>query len=236
MHSYLWWPLLAWLLPLGGALGSRAHLWPWWAGFALCLASALISLWLLLRLPWRYRSSPCLWADAWGIAPLLLPLLFVVQALRSPLTNDVSTDPHHPPRLLWAEQLRTAQDLPVNAPPLQVFPGNPGPLYTHASPAEVLAEAEELMTELGWRVRPGPDGLDAVVTTGWFGFEDDVALRVFTGPKETRVDMRSASRQGRSDLGVNRGRILNFLNRLNERLGGAYKPKMQRLDEEQHAH
>ena len=48
--------------------------------------------------------------------------------------------------------------------------------------------------------------------------------------------MRSASRQGRSDLGVNRGRILNFLNRLNERLGGAYKPKMQRLDEEQHAH
>ena len=102
--------------------------------------------------------------------------------------------------------------------------------------AEVLAEADELMTELGWRVRPSPDGLDAVVTTGWFGFEDDVALRVFTGPKETRVDMRSASRQGRSDLGVNRGRILNFLNRLNERLGGAYKPKMQRLDEEQHAH
>ena len=121
MHSYLWWPLLAWLLPLGGALGSRAHLWPWWLGFALCLASALISLWLLLRLPWRYRSSPCLWADAWGIAPLLLPLLFVVQALRSPLTNDVSTDPHHPPRLLWAEQLRTAQDLPVNAPPLASF-------------------------------------------------------------------------------------------------------------------
>ena len=51
---------------------------------------------------WRYRSSPCLWADAWGIAPLLLPLLFVVQALRSPLTTAVSTDPHHPPRLLWA--------------------------------------------------------------------------------------------------------------------------------------
>mgnify|MGYP006395628011 CR=1 FL=1 len=125
MHSYLWWPLLAWLLPLGGALGSRAHLWPWWPGFALCLASALTSLGLLLRLPWRYRSSPCLWADAWGIAPLLLPLLFVVQALRSPLTNDVSTDPHHPPRLLWAEQLRTAQDLPVNPPPLASFPQQP---------------------------------------------------------------------------------------------------------------
>ena len=49
----------------------------------------------------------------------------------------------------------------------------------------------------------------------------------------TFVDMRSASRQGRSDLGVNRGRILNFLNRLNERLGGAYKPKMQKMEQEE---
>ncbi len=79
-------------------------------------------------------------------------------------------------------------------------------------------------------------GIDAVVTTGWFGFQDDVALRVFAGPKETRIDMRSASRQGRSDLGVNRARIIDFLNRLNERLGGAYKPKMEKLKEEQDAH
>ncbi|WP_290436614.1 DUF1499 domain-containing protein, partial [Aeromonas caviae] len=105
-----------------------------------------------------------------------------------------------------------------------------------ASPVEVLAEAEELMTELGWQVRPGSEGIDAVVTTGWFGFQDDVALRVFAGPKETRIDMRSASRQGRSDLGVNRARIIDFLNRLNERLGGAYKPKMEKLKEEQDAH
>ena len=236
MHSSLWWPLLTWLLPLWGALGSRAHLWPWWLGFTLCLASALISLWLLLRLPWRYRRTTNLWPDIWGITPLLLPLLFLVQALRSPLTNDVSTDPYHPPRLQWAEQLRSPEDLPVSPPPLQVFPGNPGPLYTRASPVEVLAEAEELMTELGWQVRPGSEGIDAVVTTGWFGFQDDVALRVFAGPKEPRIDMRSASRQGRSDLGVNRARIIDFLNRLNERLGGAYKPKMEKLKEEQDAH
>ncbi|MFC5707728.1 DUF1499 domain-containing protein [Aeromonas eucrenophila] len=231
MPSYLWWPLLAWLLPLIGALGSRTHLWPWWLGFGLCLASALIGLGLLLRLPWSQHRTPSLW----GAVPLLLPLLFVVQALRSPLTNDVSTDPYHPPRLLWAEQLRSAQDLPVNAGPLSAFAGNPAPLYTQASPAEVLAEADELMTELGWQVSASPDGLDAVVTSGWFGFQDDVALRVFAGLKETRVDMRSASRQGRSDLGVNRARIQDFLIRLNERLGGAIKPKMQTVDEDLHA-
>lgn len=220
-------PLLAWLLPLCGALGSRFAIWPWWAGFTLCMAGALLSLFLLVRLPWCRSKA----ANLWGAIPLLLPLLFVVQALRMPLTNDVSTDPYDPPALSWAAELRTPSDLPINAPPLKAFADNPGPLYTRASETEVIAEASELMQELGWQVHPGPDGLDAVVTTAWFGFQDDVALRVFAGPKETRIDMRSASRQGRSDLGANRARIHTFLDLLNERLGGAYKPKMKQKED-----
>ncbi|HHQ4580548.1 TPA: DUF1499 domain-containing protein [Aeromonas hydrophila] len=223
MPSYLWWPLLAWLLPLAGALGSRVHLWPWWLGFALCLLGVLISLALLVRLPWS--RSRC--ANGWGAVPLLLPLAFVVQALRTPLVNDVSTDPNNPPQLLWAAELRTAQDLPINPAPLKAFEGKPGPLFTSASPAEVITEAHALMEQLGWQVRPSPQGLEAVVITGWFGFQDDVALRVFAGPKETRIDMRSASRQGQSDLGTNRARIEDFLIRLNERLGQAYKPNLK---------
>ncbi|ELM3719583.1 DUF1499 domain-containing protein [Aeromonas hydrophila] len=223
MPSYLWWPLLAWLLPLAGALGSRVHLWPWWLGFALCLLGALVSLVLLARLPWS--RSRC--ANGWGAVPLLLPLAFVVQALRTPLVNDVSTDPNNPPQLLWAAELRTAQDLPINPAPLKAFEGKPGPLYTSAPPAEVITEAHALMEQLGWQVRPSQEGLEAVATTGWFGFQDDVALRVFVGPSETRIDMRSASRQGQSDLGTNRARIEEFLIRLNERLGQAYKPNLK---------
>ncbi|HGK7310117.1 DUF1499 domain-containing protein [Aeromonas hydrophila] len=223
MPRYLWWPLLAWLLPLTGALGSRVHLWPWWLGFAICLLGALVSLVLLIRLPWS--RSRC--ANGWGAAPLLLPLAFVVQALRTPLVNDVSTDPNNPPQLHWAGELRTAQDLPINPAPLKASEGKPGPLFTSASPVEVITEAHALMEQLGWQVRPSPDGLEAVVTTGWFGFQDDVALRVFAGPKETRIDMRSASRQGQSDLGTNRARIEEFLIRLNERLGQAYKPNLK---------
>lgn len=223
MPSLYRWPLLAWLLPLAGALGSRFHLWPWWLGFTLCLLGAIISLVLLVRLPWcRSRH-----ANGWGAVPLLLPLAFVIQALRVPLVNDVSTDPYNPPLLRWASELRTAQDLPINPAPLKAFEGKPGPLYTKASPAEVITEAHALMEQLGWQVRPSPDGLDAVTTTGWFGFQDDVALRVFVGPSETRIDMRSASRQGQSDLGTNRARIEDFLIRLNERLGQAYKPNLK---------
>ncbi|MCF3096768.1 DUF1499 domain-containing protein [Aeromonas australiensis] len=226
------WPLLAWLLPLAGALGSRLHLWPWWTGFTICLIGALISLILLVRLPWSRNR----YASGLGALPLLLPLLFVERALRMPLTNDVSTDPYHPPQLRWATELRTAQDLPINSAPLKAFERNPGPLFTRVMPADVLVEASDLMQELGWQVRPSPDGLDAVVTTPWFGFQDDVALRIFAGPRETRIDMRSASRQGQSDLGTNRARIEDFLTRLNERLGGAYKPKMMKQAEEQDAH
>ncbi|PJG57587.1 DUF1499 domain-containing protein [Aeromonas cavernicola] len=223
MSLFFCWPLLAWLLPLAGALGSRAHLWPWWLGFVFCLLGALISSVLLLRLPWSKRK----WCAVAGVLPLLLPILFILQAVNSPLVNDVSTDPNNPPPLLWAAELRTAQDLPINSAPLKAVEAKPGPLFTRASPAEVVIEASELMQELGWQVRPSPDGLDAVVTTGWFGFQDDVALRVFAGPKETRIDMRSASRQGRSDLGTNRARIEDFLTRLNERLGQAYKPNLK---------
>ncbi|RQM63538.1 DUF1499 domain-containing protein [Aeromonas hydrophila] len=223
MPRYLWWPLLAWLLPLAGALGSRVHLWPWWLGFAICLLGALVSLVLLARLPWSRNRC----ANGWGAVPLLLPLAFVVQALRTPLVNDVSTDPNNPPQLHWASELRTAQDLPINPAPLKAFEGKPGPLFTSASPVEVITEAHALMEQLGWQVRPSQEGLEAVVTTGWFGFQDDVALRVFAGPKETRIDMRSASRQGQSDLGTNRARIEEFLIRLNERLGQAYKPNLK---------
>lgn len=78
--------------PLAGALGSRLHLWPWWIGFAICLIGALVSLVLLVRLPWSHNR----YASGLGALPLLLPLTFVLQALRMPLINDVSTDPTIP--------------------------------------------------------------------------------------------------------------------------------------------
>ena len=167
--------------------------------------------------------------QAAGLTILALNTLaaFVAQALRPPLVNDVSTDPNNPPQLHSASELRTAQDLPINPAPLKAVEGKPGPLFTSASPVEVITEAHALMEQLGWQVRPSQEGLEAVVTTGWFGFQDDVALRVFAGPKETRIDMRSASRQGQSDLGTNRARIEEFLIRLNERLGQAYKPNLK---------
>jgi uncharacterized protein (DUF1499 family) len=90
------------------------------------------------------------------------------------------------------------------------------------SPGRVLETARRLMRARGWTLVPTrrPDRLEAVARTAWFGFRDDVALRVTSlGPKQVRVDMRSESRLGLSDIGRNAARVTSFLHALARRLG-----------------
>jgi uncharacterized protein (DUF1499 family) len=56
--------------------------------------------------------------------------------------------------------------------------------------------------------------LEAIDTTFWFGFRDDVVVRVRPGADDVRVDVRSVSRVGVGDLGANAARIRHFLDRL----------------------
>lgn len=194
---------------LAGPLLTRFAIWPWWMGFLSCAAGSLCGLFLLLRLPWRRHKKSALF----GALPLLPLLWFLTKAISAPPHNDISTDPQDPPALIWAKQLRSRQDLPVSEGPLKGLADNPGPLYTSALPEEVIGSAERLMQAKGWRTIRPPDGLQAVATSPWFGFEDDIALRLRIG-REVRVDLRSASRVGRSDLGVNRERVVDFMQEL----------------------
>jgi uncharacterized protein (DUF1499 family) len=53
--------------------------------------------------------------------------------------------------------------------------------------------------------------LEATDTTKWFGFKDDLVVRISEEQRGTRVDVRSVSRVGVSDVGVNAARIQKFL-------------------------
>jgi uncharacterized protein (DUF1499 family) len=53
--------------------------------------------------------------------------------------------------------------------------------------------------------------IEATEKLPWFGFKDDVIHRFTETDEGTRVDMRSKSRIGRGDIGVNADRIDNFL-------------------------
>jgi len=85
------------------------------------------------------------------------------------------------------------------------------------SPAKAVQRAEALVRARGWdiaRVDQQAGIVEATATTLFFRFKDDVVVRVRPDPEReggSIVDMRSISRVGGSDVGVNAQRILAFL-------------------------
>ena len=61
---------------------------------------------------------------------------------------------------------------------------------------------------------PARGRIEATATTLWFGFKDDVVVRVRPAPEGSRIDVRSVSRVGRSDVGTNAERIEAYLEKL----------------------
>ena len=89
------------------------------------------------------------------------------------------------------------------------------PLFLPLSPTEAYQKTLALVRTRGWEVVAEDAAgrrIEATDTTFWFRFKDDVALRVSALPDGTsRVDMRSVSRIGRSDIGTNARRVREFL-------------------------
>jgi uncharacterized protein (DUF1499 family) len=61
--------------------------------------------------------------------------------------------------------------------------------------------------------------IEAYDRTRWYGFVDDIVIRLMAEGAGTRVDMRSASRVGISDLGKNAERIGAYFAALTARPG-----------------
>ena len=67
--------------------------------------------------------------------------------------------------------------------------------------------------------REARDGrIDAVDKSLIMGFPDDITIRIRALPDQTRIDLRSASRYGRHDFGVNAARIKLFARELQAQL------------------
>lgn len=106
-------------------------------------------------------------------------------------------------------------------------------IYFSQSPDEIATLTERMMRKRGWKiVTPAPvDGnaldqvqLEATATSGWFGFKDDVAVRIRPVDGATRVDIRSTSRVGLSDLGANSKRVYALMIELEDRADGRRAP------------
>jgi uncharacterized protein (DUF1499 family) len=145
------------------------------------------------------------------------------QARVAPPIHDVTTDLDDPPAFVDLVPLRrrTPKGVEHGGPGVAALQrqGYPdlGPLDLAVPAADALRAADAVARRLGWdvvSVAPGEGRLEATATTRWFGFKDDVVVRVRSRGRGSRVDVRSVSRVGHGDLGANAARIRHFLEAL----------------------
>jgi uncharacterized protein (DUF1499 family) len=82
---------------------------------------------------------------------------------------------------------------------------------------QAFEKVKDAARTMGWEVVavvPGEGRIEATATTAWIGFKDDVVIRVTGNDGDIRVDMRSKSRVGRGDAGMNARRIREFRDKL----------------------
>ncbi|NOZ42544.1 MAG: DUF1499 domain-containing protein [Alphaproteobacteria bacterium] len=87
------------------------------------------------------------------------------------------------------------------------------PLLTPVAADKAFSRALKVAEAMGWTVT-GIDArarrFEATDHSFWFNFADDIVVVIKKTTNGSRIDMRSISRVGVSDLGVNADRIRNF--------------------------
>jgi uncharacterized protein (DUF1499 family) len=141
-----------------------------------------------------------------------------------PPLYDITTDTANPPPFVAALELRKGARLPAEYPAsfaseqLQAYP-NIKPMIRRESPQQAFARALRAARAMGWNVHtivPEEGRIEAVAKTLWFGFEDDVVIRVTALENGgSRIDVRSTGRLGRRDGGTNAKRVKAYLEKLN---------------------
>lgn len=155
--------------------------------------------------------------------------------ITNPFIHDISTDLEDPPAFQALLAVR-ADDGASNPPEhpgaevaLQQRAGYPeiAPLRAAANPAEAFAKALSIAEEAGWEIVSSDRNafrIEAVATSRFYGFKDDIVIRVSPRANGSLVDMRSKSRVGRSDVGVNAARIAAFMGKLGDSAGVVEPP------------
>ncbi|MEA2117245.1 DUF1499 domain-containing protein [Halovibrio sp. HP20-50] len=189
------------------------------------VALSLVAL-LISALTRRFKPAVVASLAIVGAAALLyVPWQHWQRAQEVPAIHDITTDTQNPPAFEALADARKAApnavDYPGEATAEQQQAAYPGiePLVVDAALPTVLAAAQAQVEENGWRIaQVSNNHIEATATTRWFGFEDDVAIRLTEIENGVQVDMRSASRLGASDVGTNAARINEFLTALEARL------------------
>ena len=223
---------------LAALLSGLGHRWEWWDyrfGFTMVkwaawggVAGAAISLFgcIVFGIMGLKRDVLAgLIGIVLGVLAFGPPWYVRYQAQGLPPIHDISTDTVNPPQFVAILPLRE------KAPNSAEYGGDKiaalqkkgypdiAPLVIEAPPAAAFERALNVARASGWEIvaaAPVQYRIEATARTLIFGFKDDIVIRITPAGNGSRIDVRSVSRVGRSDLGTNARRIRQFLKSLRE--------------------
>lgn len=146
---------------------------------------------------------------------VVLAVLFKVWTRNIPPINDIATDTESLPQFRHIK-VKDHGGPEVAAQQVAAYP-EIKPLVLQAPLGEVFEKALQMAKDAGWEIvfsDAATGRIEATASTKLWKFQDDVLVLVSLAPEGTRVDVRSQSRVGRSDLGANAKRIKEFLDKL----------------------
>lgn len=158
-----------------------------------------------------------------GAIAFLVPWGFVQKAKGKPPIHDITTDTRNPPEFVAVLPLRRNAVNPskyegdsVAALQQKGYP-DIRPLELSVPPGQAYSKALAVAHDMGWAIDAADSSagrLEATATTAWFGFKDDIVVRVRPDSAGSRVDVRSVSRVGKGDFGTNAARVREYLSRM----------------------
>lgn len=226
------------------ALGSRFGLWDWRYGLGMLTRDlgpkllyittgvGLISVALALFTKSKRHFLLSLCALLIPLSGLYMGYNFAKTARSLPVIHDITTDTNDPPAfsteivkrrgeksnpLTYAGKTALFSKELVSATQVRAYPDIRTLVFTEA-PDEIYPRTLAVAKAMGWDIVTTSEAtgmIEATAKTFWFGFKDDVAIRVRAAESGgSNVDVRSISRVGGSDIGVNAGRIRKFRKKL----------------------
>jgi uncharacterized protein (DUF1499 family) len=219
--------VIAALLLVGAGPGTRLGLWDFSMGFLLMrwalfagVAAAGFAF-ILFVIPKTRAGSVAMLAVALlvGLGTAWVPWNGYRTARALPFIHDITTDTVNPPLFVAILPIRAGAANPPEYLGEEVAKqqreGYPDikTLVLDTPPDETFRKALEAAEEMGLEivaVEALEGRIEATATTLWFGFKDDVVIRITAQGVGSHLDIRSKSRVGRSDVGANAARIRHF--------------------------
>jgi uncharacterized protein (DUF1499 family) len=191
-----------------------------WAVYAAALGLVVSVIGAIVSWPGAGRRGflPSLLGIAASLPVAAIAARWEYAARTYPSINDISTDTEDPP-VFW--DMPNPTEYPgAEAAALQraAYP-DLAPLILSIAPERAYALATALVRDKGWEIvanEPNDGRIEAVDRSFLYGFKDEIIIRIAASAGGARVDVRSRSRIGRIDRGVNAKRIRAFLAALNE--------------------